>query len=315
MTNVQFHIGEVIADPHSNTYVRNDSNQFVITVRTYTDFYDRKEIQALPFNSNIKQIPLVGEHVLLVQGISAENNESTIYPQWYYVSSFSLHSDINANFLQGVAPSNTPYVPKTSFQEKEVSLLQPYEGDTLIEGRFGNSIRLSSTLQGGSYSVQPGWTGSTNGAPIIILSNGKSIKKNSFIVEQIETDNSSLYLTSTQKINNLVLNNKLHIGRSESAFNKSQFIGVADRIILTAKTDIVALDSQMGIELLSPKLKIGIGPYEPMLQSAATIDAIQKIIQVIQSGFVDSSGAIRFDIRRISCLLFSRNISRCSRIH
>jgi hypothetical protein len=298
MDNVQFHIGEVIADAHLDTYIRSDYNQFEITVKTYTDFYDRQEVQAIPLNSNIKQIPLVGEHVLIVQGISAENNSQTIYPQWYYVSSFSLHSDINANLLKGVAPSNTPYVPKSSFQEKEVSVLQPFEGDVMIEGRFGNSIRLTSTVQGGSYSVQPSWSGKTNSDPIIILSNGKTNKKDSYIVEQIDLDKSSLYLTSTQQITNLVLNNKLHIGRSESAYNQSQFIGTADRIILTAKTDIVALDSQKGIELLAPRVKIGAGPYEPMLQSTATVDAIQKIIQVIQSGFVDSSGAISTPINQ-----------------
>lgn len=292
MDNVQFHIAEVIADPHSTTYEYDTRNNYEITVSTYTDFYNRQELQVIPFNNNIKQIPLVGEHVLIVQGFSAENKADTIYTQWYYLASFSLNSNVNANLLPGISPSNIQYVPKTSFGEKEISLLQAYEGDTLIEGRFSNSIRLSSTIKGGVYSTQPSWRGTQSGDPIIILSNGKSYKKDSYVVENIVNDDSSIWLTSTQKLNNFVLNNKLHLGKSESSFIKSQLIGTADRIILKAKTDLIVLDSQKGLELLAPKVKIGTGPYEPILQSTATIKLLRKIIEVIQTGFVDSTGAI-----------------------
>lgn len=292
MDNVQFHVGEVIADANINTYLHTNSNRFVITVKTYTDFYNRQIVQAIPLNNNIKSIPIVGEHVLLVSGLSAENTDTTIYPQWYYVSSFSLHSEINSNILSGVSVANTESNNASSFNEKEISLLQPYEGDILVEGRFGNSIRLSSTIQGGTYSSSPTWIGKQNSDPIIVLSNGRSNNKDSYIVEQFDTDQSSLYLTSTQRISKLVLHNKLSIGQSESAYNHSQFIGTADRIILKAKTDVVALDSNLGIELLAPKINLGIGPYEPMLQSTAVVELLRKIIEVIQTGFVDSSGAI-----------------------
>lgn len=298
MDNVQFHIAEVIADPHSTTYEYDTRNNYEITVSTYTDFYNRQELQVIPFNNNIKQIPLVGEHVLIVQGFSAENKADTIYTQWYYLASFSLNSNVNANLLPGISPSNIQYVPKTSFGEKEISLLQAYEGDTLIEGRFSNSIRLSSTIKGGVYSTQPSWLGTQSGDPIIILSNGKSYKKDSYVVENIVNDDSSIWLTSTQKLNDFVLNNKLHLGESESSFVKSQLIGTADRIILKAKTDLIVLDSQKGLELLAPKVKIGTGPYEPILQSTATIKLLRKIIEVIQTGFVDSTGAISTPINQ-----------------
>ena len=298
MDNVHFHIGEVIADANANTYIHNNSNRFVITVKTYTDFYNRQVVQAIPLNNNIKTIPIVGEHVLLVSGISAENTDSTIYPQWYYISSFSLHSEVNSNILNGVAVANLEFSTNSSFKEKAISALQPYEGDILVEGRFGNSLRLSSTIEGGSYSVSPNWAGKQNSDPIIILSNGRSNKKDSYVVEQFDNDNSSLYLTSTQRINKLVLHNKLSIGQSESAFNRSQFIGTADRIILKAKTDVVALDSNLGIELLAPQINLGLGPYEPMLQSTAVVDILRKLIEVIQTGFVDSSGAISTPINK-----------------
>ena len=285
MNNVQFHIAEVIADPHSTTYEYDNSNNFEITVKTYTDFYDRQEVQAVPFNTNIKQIPLVGEHVLIVQGLSAENTADTIYPQWYYLASFSLNSNVNANFLPGVAPSNVPYSPKTSFNEQEISSLQAYEGDTLLEGRFSNSIRIGSTIKGGTYSIQPSWTGNTSGDPIIILSNGKSYKKDSYIVENLRDDKSSVYLTSTQRLPILLgdSNSKNPLScylPTETQFDKSQFIGTADRVILKAKTDIAIIDSPKAIILnTTGEIKLGSDTADQsMVHGDVLLNVLQKIL-------------------------------------
>jgi hypothetical protein len=308
MDNVQFHIGEVVASPESKTYNYGDSNNYEIVVRTYTDFYNRQQVRAIPLNSNIKQIPLIGEHVLLVQGLSAENTADTIYPQWYYVASFSLNSNVNANLLKGVAPTTNPFVPKTSFIESTVAPLQPYEGDILVEGRFSNSIRLGSSIKGGDYSIQPNYSGA-NGNPIIILSNGKNYKKNSFIVEDIVADASSVYLTSTQTIPTLMLGDKNSPNSlscflpNESQFAKSQFIGTADRVILKAKTDIVVIDSPRAI-ILNTTGDIKLGNDEAssnMVHGDILLKVLQKILNQlslpIQCGtmvgtFVDQSNRI-----------------------
>jgi len=290
MDNVQFHIAEVIADPHSTTYEYDTRNNYEITVSTYTDFYNRQELQVIPFNNNIKQIPLVGEHVLIVQGFSAENKADTIYTQWYYLASFSLNSNVNANLLPGISPSNIQYVPKTSFGEKEISLLQAYEGDTLMEGRFSNSIRLSSTIKGGVYSTQPSWLGTQSGDPIIILSNGKSYKKDSYVVESIRDDKSSIYLTSTQKISMLLgdTRNKNPLScylPAESQFDKSQFIGTADRVILKAKTDIAIIDSPKAIVLnTSGEIKLGSDTADqPMVHGDVLLTVLQKILNQLNT--------------------------------
>lgn len=293
MSNVHFHIGEVIAAPDIKTYEYTDKNNFEIFVKTYTEYYNQQEIRAIPLNSNIKQIPRIGEHVLLVHGLSAENNSQTIYPQWYYVSSFSLMSDVNSNFLQGVAKNtNTTYNIPTSFAEQEVSFIQPYEGDTIFEGRFSNSIRLSSTINGGQYQNSPSWRGVASGDPIIILSNGKTYKQNSYIVENIETDRSSLYLTSTQTIPSLLLGdsnsrNPLNCFLpNESQFEKSQFIGVADRIILKAKTDVAVIDSPSAIILnTTGDVKIGNDEADQsMVHGDVLLNILQLLINQILSG-------------------------------
>jgi hypothetical protein len=289
--NVQFHIGEVVSLPESVTYEYVAENQFEIFVKTYTNYFDQQIVRAIPFNINTKQIPLIGEHVLLVSGLTPDNTAETKYVKWYYVSSFSLNSSVNANLLQGVSTVDVANIHELSFQEKEVSALQPFQGDSIIEGRFGNSIRLSSTVKGGQYSIRPTWDSTQNGDPIIILSNGRSYKKDAYTIETIGNDASSLYLTSTQQLNKLKLTKNLTV--HNGSFLGSQFIGVADRVILRAKRDVAVIDSQDGIVLNTPN-EIYIGgedASEPLSHGLVLQRILQLLVQAIAAGTTGPGGA------------------------
>ena len=306
---VLFHVAEVI-ESNSNTYKyigdgpdKTSDKLFTITVQIVNRATKEYESYACkPFNMNIKQIPLIGEHVLIFKAYNQETTLTKTGIEWYYFSPYSIQSSINSNLLPGISYNTISEAeaqkikPGVNFEAKSISPLQPYEGDLMIEGRWGNTLRFGSTTKNETGLINSSWHGaaSTIGDPIIILSNGQINKPNKqFVVENIQTDNASIYLTSTQKIKQFKLNNKLKIGSSESAFNKPQLIGAADRIILTAKTDIVAIDSQKGIELHAPKINIGISDEkEPLLHSTATIELLKKLIQICQIGFVDSNGSV-----------------------
>ena len=306
---VLFHVAEVI-ESKSNTYKyigdgpdKTSDKLFTITVQIVNRVTKEYESYACkPFNMNIKQIPLIGEHVLIFKAYNQETTLTKTGIEWYYFSPYSIQSSINSNLLPGISYNTISEAeaqkikPGVNFEAKSISPLQPYEGDLMIEGRWGNTLRFGSTTKNETGLINSSWHGaaSTIGDPIIILSNGQINKPNKqFVVENIQTDNASIYLTSTQKIKQFKLNNKLKIGSSESAFNKPQLIGAADRIILTAKTDIVAIDSQKGIELHAPKINIGISDEkEPLLHSTATIELLKKLIQICQIGFVDSNGSV-----------------------
>jgi hypothetical protein len=306
---VLFHVAEVI-DSKSNTYKyigdgpdKTSDKLFTITVQIVNRVTKEYESYAgKPFNMNIKQIPLIGEHVLIFKAYNQETTLTKTGIEWYYFSPYSIQSSINSNLLPGISYNTISEAeaqkikPGVNFETKSISPLQPYEGDLMIEGRWGNTLRFGSTTKNEPGLINSSWHGaaSTVGDPIIILSNGQINKPNKqFVVENIQTDNSSIYLTSTQKIKQFKLQNKLKIGSSESAFSKPQLIGTADRIILTAKTDIVAIDSQKGIELHAPKINIGISDEkEPLLHSTATIELLKKLIQICQIGFVDSNGSV-----------------------
>jgi hypothetical protein len=306
---VLFHVAEVI-ESKSNTYKyigdgpdKTSDKLFTITVQIVNRVTKEYESYACkPFNMNIKQIPLIGEHVLIFKAYNQETTLTKTGIEWYYFSPYSIQSSINSNLIPGISYNTISEAeaqkikPGVNFEAKSISPLQPYEGDLMIEGRWGNTLRFGSTTKNETGLINSSWHGaaSTIGDPIIILSNGQINKPNKqFVVENIQTDNASIYLTSTQKIKQFKLNNKLKIGSSESAFNKPQLIGAADRIILTAKTDIVAIDSQKGIELHAPKINIGISDEkEPLLHSTATIELLKKLIQICQIGFVDSNGSV-----------------------
>lgn len=297
MNNVHFHVGEVVAN--NNTYQYVKEKNFEIRVVTYTDFYSREEITAIPYDNNIKKIPAVGEHVLLVQGLSADNVPQSIYPQWYYLASFSINSDANNNKSTGYAKSDSLITGSIDLTSRNISWLQPFSGDLMIEGRFGNSIRLSSTTNQ-QYPTSPTWLGRNEGDPIIVLSNGRSYNESNYIVENINDDASSLYLTSTQKVSILLGDNNNRNPLScftptESNFERSQFIGVADRIILKAKSDIAVIDSPRAI-ILNTTGEVKIGNDEAnisLVHGDVLMNVLQNILnqlnQPIQCGAVQGT--------------------------
>ena len=249
---------------------------------------------------------MIGEHVLVFRSINQESTTDKKRGQWYYFPAISLQSGINNNSLPGVARNRGNDVNEVpddiatkdlgkEFDEQVISPLQPYEGDVLIEGRFGNSIRLGSTGKNDSerYTKERNYSGTNSTDPIIILSNGQLNKKNKeFVVESFEDDQASLYLTSTQQIsdNGIQLDFNKHTAVSE--FNTSQLIGSADRIILNSKSDSVILNSSNRISLIATEgVRIGSdNASEPMILGDKLESVLIKILDIIQAGGVNSAG-------------------------
>jgi hypothetical protein len=286
---ISFYFGEVVNVDSAVTTYHDSKTEALFSIDVLiVEHNNEKVITAIPANINNKHIPLIGETVLLFQGYDKDAKFFERYRQWYYLSTVSIRSAINHNIL----PVNSTETELDSkVPERYIAPLQPYRGDIMHEGRWGNSIRLGSTLAGDGYSTQPTWQGAAAGDPIIILTNRSTHEPKTFSVENINTDASSLYLTSTQQLTELKTNNDI-FGIKVTEFNTSQLIGTADRIILTSKNDVIALDSLKNIQLLAPKIFIGNNSkYEGMVQSTKLVDILNKIIRVINIGFKDSSGA------------------------
>ena len=240
-----------------------------------------------PANSSIKQIPIPGESVLIFQTFNHESSLNESYAQWYYMFPIAISSNVNYNIVPTVSENleldqEFPY-------ETYTSPLQPYRGDLMMEGRFGNSIRFSSTIDFKDDYSEPGnWRGNTNGDPILILSNGRKYKEDKqFVTEDINTDKSSLYLTSTQKIPLVLGSNEqpnsltgaITPNGNETNYIGSQLLGVSDRVILKARTDLAVIDSPLGIILNSTgDIKLG---GEDATESMVHGDVLLNILQNI----------------------------------
>lgn len=308
--DVEFDVAEVLQYDYTYQYIptgRPDTtvnNLFAVKVRSCSRLFNDEVLIVRPAEMYSKRIPLVGEFVLIYRTLNQESSATGKRRyQWYYISTVDLHSSINENRLPGISSDDATQTqidaesPGYTFKSKTVSPLQPYEGDYILEGRWGNSIRFGSTVtyEEGLYSKIANWRGDTAGDPIIILSNRKPESNKlykEFITEDLETDAASIYLTSTQRINNLILNNDpLKIKPSE--YNKSQLIGSSDRIVLTTKSDSVVIDSRKDIQLLaSNKIFIGNGKlgYEGVVQGTKLVSVLNYIISALNTGMQTSDG-------------------------
>lgn len=310
LTNqIEWDVAEVLDYERTYQYVTtsaensNLSELFAIRVRSCSQLYNQKVYIVKPGNISIKKIPLVGEFVLIYKSFNQQTTDKIWRETWYYHSTIDIQSSINENMIPGISGQRTAeeinaIKPGNTFSRKSISPIQPYEGDILIEGRNGNSIRFSSTLNTNYptnyYYKSPTWTGSDTSAgdPIIILSN-RTINKNKkeFVVENIDSDASSLYLTTTQTISDLKLSRDLTVYNSFS--NQSQLIGVGDRIILRAKKDIAVIDSQKAIVLNTPgEIKIGDDSADQaMVHGEVLYQIILKLANAISAGGT-ASGAM-----------------------
>lgn len=185
---------------------------------------------AWPIFNFLKQYPIVNEIVLILFGPSEGLNDKASNQQFFYFPPYQLWNHANhsafpnmseyAEYLKqysneaGYAGSKTKgsSIPLgyTFEENQEVKNLQPFEGDILLQARFGQSIRFGSTVP--VMKKSNNWSNyGNNGDPITIIVNGqgqnKTLSKFDPIVEDINKDKSSIYLTAGQEINLQDINN------------------------------------------------------------------------------------------------------------
>jgi hypothetical protein len=211
---------------------------------------------ALPLFPNQKYFPLPGEIVLLMPLPSAPSPITNKTEENYYVSIINAW---NSPQFNGLFLDEDKSLLYNSFNEdSDFRGLQTFEGDYILEGRFGNSLRFGSTSKSGNEDLTP-W--STNPSeltnnPITLLTNQHNFKlpTSDLHVEDINKDGSSVYLTSNQSIplniGNVTLSNiTAPIGVKD--YVKPQVIINADRTVISSKSDEVLVFGKTGVELYS----------------------------------------------------------------
>ena len=184
---------------------------FFLTVeRIFKDPYIEIKAQKYPYDldvakplfSNIKNYPLKGEIVLLLTSTGKNIikdtkvryylNQLNIWnhphhnalpnPQVYKDSSttkndYKSYDKSSGGLVRHVTDGSTDIDLGDYFNERlNIKPLLPYEGDNIIEGRFGQSLRFGSTVPNDSVPEinQNKWSsGGEIGDPITILRNGQ----------------------------------------------------------------------------------------------------------------------------------------------
>ena len=168
-------------------------------------------ILAKPYFNFITYPPLITEIVELVKAPSnkhyASLGGSSTNVEYFYFPPVNVWNNSSYNTLpseQDIQSNNGEvnfgeYIKEN--QLSSVTTMLPFEGDMILEGRFGNSIRFGSSTPRGKNN----WSeNNSEGDPIIIISNGQE-SSGYTPIENINKDASSIYLTSNQNIHNFGL--------------------------------------------------------------------------------------------------------------
>jgi len=250
---------------------------------------------AKPLFPQIKNYPLVNEIVLLIKlpnkSSIANISGATTY---YYFTPLSIwnhpeqnaypnplvsqNSDSQKSDYQQIEAGNTR---KVSDESSEIDLngasggtfiengnihpILPFAGDNILEGRFGNSIRLGNTSKIDG-SIKNNWSEEgEDGNPISIIRNGQNpdLEPPGWVptTEDINKDLSSIYLTSNQKIpieiSKFTTDSIKNKPEEPEQYVSNQVILNSGRLVFNTNIDSILLSSQKSI-LLNSNEEIGL---------------------------------------------------------
>ena len=267
---------------------------------------------AYPISSDLKKFPLKNEIVLLTSapgyGLDTSNLNvktyyNTIVNLWNHPNHAAFPDDIDKELDLG----------KDIDELTEVNPMQPFPGDIILDGRQGQSLRLT-----GFPSPKNEFVDSTNiGKPLTILSNGQKQADNPYdpIIEDINADASSIYLTSDHLVPLSQVRNKVESYGVRvkpplaNEYKGSQVVVNGGRLYFNAKEEGIFLNSNEYLELQSNYInldgvkevsidaeliflgeKVAKAPQstkEPVLKGTATINYMKELIDIM-SGMAES---------------------------
>jgi hypothetical protein len=296
-------------------------------------------IQARAINANIKQIPIKGEIVLVCKAPTPYHSGAGYGREYYYTHPISIQSSVHHNGIPGAnkvllddrnntqksTDASLGIVKKLSertdiketidptFPERnDVYPIQPFSGDLIIEGRWGQSIRLGSTVDTRrKYQLNPKWgvgTGAT-GNPITIISNGTNPKKieksfNQFHIESPDDDDASIWLTSGQSVKftpsstytpsifdkeiglfrkNLFGGNQIILASDRIVLNsnKQELVGFAKEGIGFATEKTLALNAKNIVEIEGGRISLGFNATSPIILGDRLIEVLKSLMDIL----------------------------------
>jgi hypothetical protein len=295
---------------------------------------------AVPLNYNVVRIPIVGEVVLVLKAPSSFSTSIRQTQSLYYIDIVSLQSSIHNNALPTVSKFTSTSTQTNNYnevsagntnKEEEVKVdpnfsenptvkpLQHYIGDVIFEGRYGQSIRFSTTPASGNFKIQPKWSGGPASAPITIFRNSKqgidTKQINDFITEDFTNEENIIVQASGQNIQfeqasgitTSIDSKKISSWKDENwgttpqtlissgrlVFNSTQkeIIAFAKNGIGLSSETVIAIDAKDNVSINATKIELGTDADEPIILgnkwkewAEKLIDDLGKVIVITPAG-------------------------------
>jgi len=277
---------------------------------------------AYPSQGSIKKLPLKGEIVVLESLPDSNLSTSTSSKKVYYTRVVDIWNHPSYNgYPDEYQPVTVGDLGRGVPEPITVNPLLPFQGDMLIEGRQGQSIRFTgfkSELADGT-NINTFVDDENNGKPLIIISNDQISTDNGFdhIKEDVNEDSTSIYLTSDHTIplnaasskRDSYDTTKTDVPQDFSTYRGSQLIANSGRIVLNSKQDSILLsatstvglngqsinlDGESYTSIDSPKIYLGtsaILEQDPVLLGNETVKLLKDLVDSLRTFFTDLTTA------------------------
>lgn len=267
-----------------------------------------RNVYARPMFFTGRRMPLIGEQVIVVSGPVNDWSTSGIKQVGFLyfqpvngTDDLTLHQfpklwtrDRAGSGPAGAQRKADRGEPGYTFPKmpKKTDNLQPFEGDDIFEGRFGQSIRFGSTVVGdiSIYDKKPSWKGTANTDPIMVLRVKKPeggttsaqastsiFNANSkYTIEDLQKDESSIYLTTTQILQKFKpgFDKNLDVKTSSTWSAGSQIVLDADRVVINGKQNKSFLIGKEQVVVTGKKVLLQSDKYKVDLDEL--IDFLKK---------------------------------------
>jgi len=209
--------------------------------------YSKESIEDIrifaPMDSNIKEYPRPGEYVII----------ANYFGESYYTTKLNMFNSVNLNANPGISRLIDPiaienYRIKEFIGNIKIREIMAREGDITFNGRFGQSIRFGSNiteLNDADGNLIPD-TGEPQSPNIKIRAGQGMVSRvaNAPILENINLDGSSLYLTTNEVVGLNQYPSRV-TDLDPKKFDGKQIVLNSDRLVFNSKgTDIFAYSSR-----------------------------------------------------------------------
>ena len=292
---------DVMLDPNDARVIEDPTLYGSIIVRREVSQHDESvesvsNLEYRPLDPNTIQYPVVGEIVLTFHWGNfgyytlKRNNKGAFGSRQNTEFGNSNTGNPNANVGSRINPNSEDRNLGEYFEENlNVKKERAFEGDTIFQGRHGNTIRLGSN-QSGFYSKDNNPKDGKIDSPNIKLSVGQDYTQEGLLhTENLDNDQNSIHMV-TDELPVITTSIKPPDDIVGFEYDKSQIIITSNRILFNAREENISITSgknifvgsKENIVLDSPSVTIGKYPAsEPQVLGQTLYEKLDALVTAI----------------------------------